>query len=533
MNDWTSPVDIRPDHLEMVQDILRERLPAGFKVWVFGSRATWTTKDSSDLDLAVEGDAKLDYKAMVGLEVAFEESDLPYTVDVVDLNDVSSSFKQIMEGQRVLLPNGTLSNKDWLYHPPFPENWDRRPLYSLAEWVNGLAFRNIQFSPTGMPVIKIAEIKGGISGQTKFTSQQFDESVLVSPGDLLFSWSGQPETSIDAFWWRGPEGWLNQHVFRVTPDPCVDGTFFYYLLRYLKPNFVAIARNKQTTGLGHVTRRDLENIGAAIPPLTGQRAIAHFLGTLDDKIELNRRMNQTLEAMAQAIFQDWFVDFGPVRAKIEGQDPYLPPELWDLFADDLVDSELGEIPEGWEVRALDDIADYQNGLALQRFRPGDNEERLPAVKIAQLRTGKADAGEWARATIRPECIIDNGDVIFSWSGSLMVKVWYGGRAALNQHLFKVTSKGYPRWFYLQRIESHLSDFQSIAADKTTTMGHIKREHLSSAKCVVPGQTFLKAADEILGPLFTKQISVNLCSNALESQRDTLLPKLISGEIQVG
>ena len=198
-----------------------------------------------------------------------------------------------------------------------------------------------------------------------------------------------------------------------------------------------------------------------------------------------------------------------------------------------MNSELGEIPEGWEVRALDDIADYQNGLALQRFRPGDNEERLPAVKIAQLRTGKADAGEWARATIRPECIIDNGDVIFSWSGSLMVKVWYGGRAALNQHLFKVTSKGYPRWFYLQRIESHLSDFQSIAADKTTTMGHIKREHLSSAKCVVPGQTFLKAADEILGPLFTKQISVNLCSNALESQRDTLLPKLISGEIEMG
>ena len=115
----------------------------------------------------------------------------------------------------------------------------------------------------------------------------------------------------------------------------------------------------------------------------------------------------------------------------------------------------------------------------------------------------------------------------------MVKVWYGGRAALNQHLFKVTSKGYPRWFYLQQIESHLSDFQSIAADKTTTMGHIKREHLSSAKCVVPGQTFLKAADEILGPLFTKQISVNLCSNALESQRDTLLPKLISGEIEMG
>ena len=195
------------------------------------------------------------------------------------------------------------SEGDWLYHPDFSKHWERSPLYSLAQWVNGLAFRNIQFSPMGKPVIKIAEIKGGISGQTKFTQQEFDDSVRVRVGDLLFSWSGQPETSIDAFWWNGPEGWLNQHVFRVTTNTDVNTTFFYYLLRYLKPNFVGIARNKQTTGLGHVTRRDLENIEAALPTLPEQRVIAHILGTLDDKIELNRRMNQTLEEMARAIFQ--------------------------------------------------------------------------------------------------------------------------------------------------------------------------------------------------------------------------------------
>ena len=100
--------------------------------------------------------------------------------------------------------------KSWLYHPIFPHHWKRQALYSLAEWVNGLAFRNIQFSESGLPVIKIAEIKGGISAQTKFTQQSFDESVRVNPGDMLFSWSGQPETSIDVFWWNGPEGWLNQ-----------------------------------------------------------------------------------------------------------------------------------------------------------------------------------------------------------------------------------------------------------------------------------------------------------------------------------
>ncbi|MCX8086712.1 MAG: DUF559 domain-containing protein, partial [Rhodocyclaceae bacterium] len=235
-----------------------------------------------------------------------------------------------------------LGSKGWLYHPDYPDHWERCSLYSMAEWVNGLAFRDIHFSPSGMPVIKIAEIKGGISGQTKFTQQTFDESVRVRPGDLLFSWSGQPETSIDAYWWRGPEGWLNQHVFRVTPSDGIDSAFFYYLLRYLKPNFVGIARNKQTTGLGHVTKHDLENIEGAYPPLPEQRAIAHILGTLDDKIELLRRQNETLEAMARALFKAWFVDFEPVRAKMhlpspsgrggggEGKKLKLPSDLRDF-----------------------------------------------------------------------------------------------------------------------------------------------------------------------------------------------------------
>ncbi|MBC7085452.1 MAG: restriction endonuclease subunit S, partial [Methanomethylovorans sp.] len=265
-----------------------------------------------------------------------------------------------------------LADKGWLYHPDYPDHWERCSLYSLAEWVNGLAFRDIQFSASGLPVIKIAEIKGGISGQTKFTQQTFDESVRVRPGDLLFSWSGQPETSIDAFWWRGPEGWLNQHVFRVTPADGIDPTFFYYLLRYLKPNFVGIARNKQTTGLGHVTKRDLQNIEAAYPELPEQRAIAHILGTLDDKIELNRRMSETLEAMARALFKSWFVDFEPVRAKMEGRWdrgqslPGLPAYLYDLFPDRLVDSELGEIPEGWGVVSLPDMVEINPTRPLRK-----------------------------------------------------------------------------------------------------------------------------------------------------------------------
>ncbi|MDA8064552.1 MAG: restriction endonuclease subunit S [Thermaerobacter sp.] len=280
----------------------------------------------------------------------------------------------------------TMGSNGGLYHPDYPDEWERRSLYSLAEWVNGLAFRDIQFSRFGMPVIKIAEIKDGISGQTKFTVQTFDDSVRVRPGDLLFSWSGQPETSIDSFWWRGPEGWLNQHIFRVTPIKGIDSTFIFYLLRYLKPNFVAIARNKQTTGLGHVTKRDLENIEAAYPEIPEQRAIAHILGTLDDKIELNRRMNQTLEAIAQAIFKSWFVDFEPVRAKMEGRWrrgeslPGLPAHLYDLFPDRLVESELGEIPEGWQNGTLGDVSAHPHRPA----QPADINPDTPYIALDHM-----------------------------------------------------------------------------------------------------------------------------------------------------
>jgi len=431
-----------------------------------------------------------------------------------------------------------IDHKGWLYHPVYPNHWNQCSLYSMARWVNGLAFRDIQFSSSGMPVIKIAEIKGGISTQTKFTEATFDESVRVRPGDLLFSWSGQPETSIDAFWWRGPEGWLNQHVFRVTPAEGLDNTFFYYLLRYLKPNFVGIARNKQTTGLGHVTKRDLENMKGGYPSDSEQRAIAHILGTLDEKIENLRRQSETQEAMARAMFCAWFVYFEPVRAKLEGRWqrgqslPGLPAHLYDFFPDRLVESELGEIPEGWEMRSLDSIANYLNGLALQKFPPESDDEFLPVIKISQLRAGNTNGADRASARIKPEYVVVDGDVLFSWSGSLEVEVWNGGRGALNQHLFKVTSNTVPKWFYFFATRHHLQNFRAIAADKATTMGHIQRKHLTNARIAVASPEGMNAFDSALAPLFDQMVSNEQQSRALAQLRDTLLPKLISGELRV-
>ena len=193
---------------------------------------------------------------------------------------------------------------------------------------------------------------------------------------------------------------------------------------------------------------------------------------------------------------------------------------------------MGEIPEGWQLKPLDAVARFRNGLALQNFRPSPNAARLPVVKIAQLRSGEANSGEWASATITPECIIEDGDVVFSWSGSLLVRTWCGGPAALNQHLFKVTSERYPKWYYLHSILSHFPEFERIAADKATTMGHIRRHHLSDALCIVPPGRMVARVTGMLGRLVERQVANDVAGRTLTALRDTLLPKLVSGELRV-
>ena len=543
MRPSTSPVDIRPDHLGTVQDILRSHLPSGVEVWVFGSRANWTTTDSSDLDLAVAGPAKLDYQVIADLEIAFEESNLPYSIDVVDLNAVSPEFKGIVDSQKVpLLPAGDTGRDGWLYQPRFPGHWDRQPLFSLAQWVNGLAFRNIQFSATGMPVIKIAEIKNGITDQTKFTQQEFDESVRISPRDMLFSWSGQPESSIDVSWWHGPEGWLNQHIFRVTSGPIVDDEFFYYLLRYLKPNFVGIARNKQTTGLGHVTKRDLQEMEVAFPTLPEQRAIAHILGTLDDKIELNRRMNQTLEEMARAIYKDWFVDFGPVRARLEGTEPYLPPELWDLFPDRLVDSELGKIPEGWELKTLREVTNTVKGRSYKSSELADSETALVTLKSFQRGGGyRRDGLKAYVGDFKPEQVILPGEVVIACTDVTQAGEVIGHPAlvepsskykrlvaSLDTVIVRTNSDEVGSEFLYFTCGTEAFIAHAAARSTGTTVLHLSKDAIPSFQIPLPPESIMRAFTKTVRPFLNHCFLNQQIVDNLVSQRDTLLPKLMSG-----
>lgn len=202
-----------------------------------------------------------------------------------------------------------------------------------------------------------------------------------------------------------------------------------------------------------------------------------------------------------------------------------------LFEEELL--KFDSVPDGWKEGSLIDIADYLNGLAMQKFRPSGDENELPVLKIKELRQGYCDANsELCSPNVKQEYIIHDGDVIFSWSGSLLVDFWCGGECGLNQHLFKVTSKKYDKWFYYAWTLYHLDRFIAVAADKATTMGHIKREELSKAEILIPDSDSYKRIGEVLGPLYDMIISNRVENRKLAALRDELLPKLMSGEIDV-
>ncbi len=223
--------------------------------------------------------------------------------------------------------------------------------------------------------------------------------------------------------------------------------------------------------------------------------------------------NQNLEKQAQAIFKSWFIDFDPFK---EGE---------------FVDSALGAIPKGWKTVPLDEIASFTNGLPMQKYRPLNGEKGLPVLKIKELREQFCSKdSERCAEKIKQEYIVDDGDVIFSWSGSLLVDIWTGGKCGLNQHLFKVTSEQYDKWFYFLWVCHHLNEFIAIAADKATTMGHIQRGHIHSAMTLVPPPDEYCVLSASLTPLIDKIIQTKLESKQLSAIRDVLLPKLLSGEI---
>lgn len=304
-----------------------------------------------------------------------------------------------------------------------------------------------------------------------------------------------------------------QRTYVITPiRGKVDIKFLYYALSLCLKQ---LKNMSQGTSTKFLTVTILNSFSVKLPSISDQRRIASILSSLDRKIELNNKINADLEEMAQAIFKNWFVDIEPFK---DGK---------------FVDSELGMIPEGWKVGRLTEIASYMNGLAMQKFPPENNEDSLPVLKIKELGQGFCGTdSDRCSCNIKDECKIHNGDVIFSWSGTLLVDVWCGGDCGLNQHLFKVTSKDYPKWFYYYWTKHHLQEFIHIAKDKAVTMGHIKRGHLEEAMVAIPDNDSMEKAHELFEPILSKMISLRLESSRLSLLRDTLLPRLMSGELEI-
>lgn len=295
-------------------------------------------------------------------------------------------------------------------------------------------------------------------------------------------------------------------------DEVADYEFVYYSL---KNDYTTLASLANGGAQQNLNAQIIKDYVLKMPSLADQRRITSILSSLDRKIELNNKINADLEEMAQAIFKNWFVDFEPFK---DGK---------------FVDSELGKIPEGWKVGRLTEIASYMNGLAMQKFPPENNEDSLPVLKIKELGQGFCGTdSDRCSCNIKDECKIHNGDVIFSWSGTLLVDVWCGGDCGLNQHLFKVTSKDYPKWFYYYWTKHHLQEFIHIAKDKAVTMGHIKRGHLEEALVAIPDNDSMERAHELFEPILSKMISLRLENSRLSLLRDTLLPRLMSGELEV-
>lgn len=307
---------------------------------------------------------------------------------------------------------------------------------------------------------------------------------------------------------------INSGMVIIRPGEDFDTMFLYQYLRscYFRAQITQFQSGSAQPQLPIST---LQKMKVIKPNIDAQRRIASILSSLDRKIELNNKINADLEEMAQAIFKNWFVDFEPFK---DGK---------------FVDSELGMIPEGWKVGRLTEIASYMNGLAMQKFPPENIEDSLPVLKIKELGQGFCGTdSDRCSCNIKDECKIHNGDVIFSWSGTLLVDVWCGGDCGLNQHLFKVTSNDYPKWFYYYWTKHHLQEFIRIAKDKAVTMGHIKRGHLEEALVAIPDNDSMGKVHELFEPILSKMISLRLESTRLSLLRDTLLPRLMSGELEV-
>lgn len=432
------------------------------------------------------------------------------------------------------------------------EEWPKVPLDGVVRFQEGPGILAKDFRPDGVPLVRLAGLGGY---EVTLEKCNFLDPSLVEKkwqhfrlrrGDILISTSasfGRPAVVGDLA--DGSIFYTGLIRFRSASEELDEG----YLKAFLGSRSFMLQAEAQASGsvISHFGPSHLRRMFIPLPPLEMQRLIAAIQAALDDKIELNRQMNETLEAMAQAIFHDWFVDFGPVRRKLAGAtdpveimggvtaDQDRAIELAALFPDRFDN----DIPCGWTSEPVLDQADWVNGAAYKKMHFVEQGEGLPVIKIAELKAGVTSTTGFTSTDLGARYRIDDGELLFSWSGnpdtSIDTFIWAGGPAWLNQHIFAVRSNGSRSRAFLFAMLKYLNPtFAELARDKQTTgLGHVTKEDLKRLQVVIPPPSVGAEFDALALPIVSRLQAALLESRTLAETRDYLLPRLMSGEVRVG
>jgi len=508
-------IDLRPDQLAIVEDILAEYVP-DCEVWAFGSRTTWTAKDYSDLDLAVIGGGPLGWKKLGLLKEAFEESKLPIRVDVLDWHEITESFRETIEDDSVVIQQA--DNR---------AIWPRVPLGKL---VNNFDSRRVPLSRRERSKRPGPYPYYGATGIMDYIDDYLFEDLHLLVGE-----DGSVETPTGTPYVQLVDGrfWVNNHAHVLQGLDDDETRFLYYALSAtpIRPFVSGSVQAK-------LTQANLNRVPVPYPKhASDRRAVANVLGTLDDKIELNRRMSETLDEMARALFRSWFVDFDPVRAKAEGRPSGLPSDLDALFPDSFEPSELGDIPAGWQAERLGTIVEQHR----HSENPLDSPDTLfdhysiPAYDAAQ--TPKEESGEnikSAKFRVLP------GTILLSRLNPEIERVWLSDVAPEDRAVcsteFMVLRPKQPidrnYTYCLTRSPLFRHQIESLVTGTSKSHQRARPEAVLSLPVVVPPAPIVHAFGEQVSPALTRTLHCRRAMKTLSALRDTLLPKLLSGELRV-
>ena len=421
--------------------------------------------------------------------------------------------------------------------------WSETTLGDLIDIKHGFAFKGqlIYDEPRGDLLLTPGNfaVRGGFKGDKfKYYDGPVSEEFVLRKGDLLVTMtdlSKQSDTlGYPAFvpaYSDGRRCLHNQRLGKVTPKEIadIDLRYIYYVMCGKEYHQEVLASATGTT-VKHTSPERLRRFRFLIPPLPEQRAIAHILGTLDDKIELNRRMNETLEAMARALFKDWFVDFGPTRAKIEGRDPYLAPETWGLFPDKL--DEDGK-PEGWEYGRLADIADSPS----RGVRPSEVSEDTPYIGLGHMPRRSVALTEWEGAgkVTSNKYVFKRGEFLFGKLRPYFHKVGIAPIDGICSTDIIVIAPRAPHWNSLTLACISTDDFVDYTNTTSTgtKMPRTSWKTMGQYELCFSTVQVAQAFEVSIGLLTTRIVSNIRECKALSQSRDLLLPKLMSGEIRAG